>query len=341
MKILICNRVSDVNTSELNIDEIEDYLILLEHSSWDDFGFKVTFNLYIMNMMGLATQRKIGQLKIAKEGQTENIFSQLAEYQEISNKLIDKLPNSFYSLGEDREYYQNIKQYFNNTSLELLLLRNLQDIEDNKNKFDALSDQLVFNKAFKRTAIYTDKVESDWFINTSQAKSIFDNQITSVKNLLQAGIADPSQTHSFNTMIFGYVIAAMENYLFTAFAQKVSTNPSFKLVFISEKIDKKFSISEFLSSSNFVEDKVTEALNKISFHNVIESKKLFKNVLQHDLMTNEQSQYFINSVGIRHDCAHRGGYDTDGNITSITNEMIEELIQKVCSMIENVEISIM
>ena len=43
MKILICNRVSDVNTSDLDINEIEDYLILLEHSSWNDFGYTVTF----------------------------------------------------------------------------------------------------------------------------------------------------------------------------------------------------------------------------------------------------------------------------------------------------------
>jgi hypothetical protein len=59
MKILICNKISDVNTSDLDINEIEDYLILLEHSSWNDFGYKVTFNLYIMNMIVSNTTKKL------------------------------------------------------------------------------------------------------------------------------------------------------------------------------------------------------------------------------------------------------------------------------------------
>jgi hypothetical protein len=45
-----------------------------------------------------------------------------------------------------------------------------------------------------------------------------------------------------------------------------------------------------------VDEKVLEALHKISFHNVGTSKDLFKNILNHNLMTDDQSQYFINSV---------------------------------------------
>lgn len=341
MKILICNKISDVNTSDLDINEIEDYLILLEHSSWNDFGYKVTFNLYIMNMIGLATQRKIGQLKIAKENQTENSFSEIGEYQTLSTSLIDQLPDSFYSLGENSEYYKQIKEYFNDSNLELLLLNKLKDIENNKSKFENLLDQTVFDKAFKRTATYLDKLENDWFIYTSEAKSIFDTQITNARNLVQAGITDPSQNHSFNTMIFGYVVAAMEKYLFTVFVQKIFNSQQFKNKFISQEIKKNFPLSDFATSPNFVDEKVLEALHKISFHNVGTSKDLFKNILNHNLMTDDQSQYFINSVGIRHDCAHRGGYDIKGNKTNITTQMIEELISNVCTVVENVETNIM
>ncbi|MGQ1451753.1 hypothetical protein ACT4VZ_20335 (plasmid) [Acinetobacter baumannii] len=341
MKICICNKISDVNTSVLDINEIEDYLILLEHSSWNDFSYTVTFNLYIMNMIGLATQRKIGQLKIAKENQTENSFSEIEEYQILSTSLVDQLPDSFYSLGENSEYYKQIKEYFNDSSLELLLLNKLKDIENNKSKFEDLLDQPVFDKAFKRTATYLDKLENDWFIYTSEAKSIFDTQITNARNLVQAGITDQSQNHSFNTMIFGYIVAAMENYLFTIFVQKVVNNQHFKVKFIASNIEKKFLLSDFVTSSNFVDEKVLEALHKISFHNVGESKDLFKNVLNHNLMTDEQSQYFINSVGIRHDCAHRGGYDVEGNLRQITTPMIEELITNVCTVVENVETSVL
>jgi len=341
MNILICNKISDVNTSDLDINEIEDYLILLEHSSWNDFGYTVTFNLYIMNMIGFATQKKIGQLKIAKENQIEKSFSQIAEYETLSTSLIDQLPNSFYSLGEDSEYYKQINEYFNNSTLELLLLTKLKDIENDKTKFDDFSAQPVFDAAFKRTATYTDKLESDWFINTSEAKSIFDTQIENARNLVQAGVRDPNQDHSFNTMIFGYVVAAMEKYLFTVFVQKIFNNQQYKIKFISEKTTKNFPLSEFVKSPNFVDEKVLEALHKISFHNVGTSKDLFKNILEHNLMTNDQSQYFTNSIGIRHDCAHRGGYDLEGNPTNITTQMIEELITNVCTVVESVETNIM
>ncbi len=341
MKILICNRVSDVNTSDLDINEIEDYLILLEHSSWNDFGYTVTFNLYIMNMVGFAAQRKIGQLKIAKENQVERSFSQIAEYETLSNSLIDQLPNSFYSLGEDSEYYKQIKEYFNNSALELLLLTKLKDIENNKSKFDDLSDQPVFDKAFKRTAIYTDKVESDWFIHTSEAKSIFDTQIENARNLLSSGITDHNQLHSFHTMIFGYVVAAMENYLFSIFVKKVFSDPQIKSNYMSKKIKEKFFLSEIEKSPDFVNEKLLEVLNQISFHNVGTAKDLFYEFLNHSLMTEAQSQYFINCVEIRHDCAHRGGYGVDGSRTNITHEMIEELIENICDVVGNIETNIM
>lgn len=341
MKFLICNKISDVNTSDLEINLIEDYLVLLEHSPWNDLGYTVTFNLYIMNMIGLATQQKIGKLKIAKENQIEKSFSQIAEYETLSNSLLDQLPNSFYSLGEDAEYYKQIKQYFNNSALELLLLTKLRDIEKDKTKFDNLSDQPVFDKAFKRTAIYSDKLESDWFIHVNETKSIFDNQIENARNLLRSGITDPNQLHSFHTMIFGYVVATMEKYLFTVFLQKIFNSQQFKIKFISQKIDKKFPLSDFVTSPNFVDEKVLETLHKISFHNVATSKDLFKDILNHNLMTNDQSQYFTNSIGIRHDCAHRGGYDLKGNQTNITTEMIEDLIANVCAVIENIETKIM
>lgn len=341
MKILICNKISDVNTSDLDINEIEDYLILLEHSSWNDFGYKVTFNLYIMNMIGLVTQRKIGQLKIAKENQTENRFCEIDEYHTLSTSLIDQLPDSFYSLGESSEYYKQIKEYFNNSALELLLLTKLKDIEKNKSKFDDLADQPVFDKAFKRTAIYTDKVESDWFIHTSEAKSIFDTQIQNARNLLSSGITDPNQLHSFHTMIYGYVVAAMENYLFSIFIKKIFSDPQIKTNYMSKKIKEKFPLSDIEKSPNFVNEKLLEVLNQISFHNVGTAKDLFYEFLNHSLMTEVQSQYFINCVEIRHDCAHRGGYGVDGSRTNITHEMIEELIENICDVVGNIETNIM
>ena len=103
-------------------------------------------------MIGLVTQRKIGQLKIAKENQTENRFCEIDEYHTLSTSLIDQLPDSFYSLGESSEYYKQIKEYFNDSNLELLLLNKLKDIENNKSKFENLKKPLKW-----KITIYTKK----------------------------------------------------------------------------------------------------------------------------------------------------------------------------------------
>jgi hypothetical protein len=41
-------------------------------------------------------------------------------------------------------------------------------------------------------------------------------------------------------MIFGYVVAAMEKYLFTVFVQKIFNSQQFKNKFISQEIKKTF-----------------------------------------------------------------------------------------------------
>lgn len=343
MKILFCDSVSFIDTKNLDLQAIQDYLIILEKDSWDDFGYKVTFNLFIQNVNDmLSTQRKIGQLKIAKEGQVEHNFSDISEYEGLASSLADELPSSFYSLGEGTYYYQNIKNYFNDPVLEFRLISKLKDIEKNKKKLEDLKNETIFDKAFKRTATYADKIESDWFNHISEPKSVFDRQIQSVQALLSSEATFDTQVlHGFNAMLFGYTIAAMENYLFTVFSKKVNSDEMAKRKYLKsldkKGLDKKITLSEIQNDPNFIENKLNEALGKISFHNVATSKDLFSEVLQHHLLTNEQSNYFIEKIEIRHDCAHRGGYDKEGNLTPIGNAMIEELIVKITEVVDNVE----
>lgn len=337
MKILICDNIGSIDTQALDRQSIGDYLIILEKNSWDDFQYKVTFDLFIMNMNDLfSTQRKIGRLKIAKAGQTEYNFSDLQEYSNLTTSLSSELPDSFYSLGQDSDYYQGVKGYFNDPVLEFRLLSKLKDIEKNKDKLEILKNEIVFDKAFKRTAIYLDKIESDWFNNISEPKSVFDRQIQNVRDLLLSGTTNPQILHSFNSMLFGYTVAAMENYLFTIFSKKVNSNATLKVNYL-KNISQKYTLSEIALDANFLDNKLNEALGNISFHNVITSKKLFSEILQHNLLTDDQSSYFSNKIEIRHDCAHRGGYNKEGDPTPIDTAMIEELIVNIITVVENVE----
>lgn len=336
MKILICENIGSIDTQALDRQSIGNYLIILEKNSWDDFQYKVTFDLFIMNMSDFSTQRKIGRLKIAKVGQTEHNFSNLPEYSNFTNSLSSELPELFYSLGQDQDYYQGIKDYFNDPLLEFRLLSKLKDIEKNKDKLESLKNEIVFDKAFKRTAVYVDKVESNWFNNISEPKLVFDRQIQNVRDLLEHVNLDSNNSHSISSMLFGYTVAAMEMYLFTVFSKKIHGDNEIKLKFLSN-IKEKFSLSLVAENPNFIEETLDKEIGNISFHNVGTSKKLFWEILNHQLMTDDQSSYFSNSIEIRHDCAHRGGYDKEGNPTPIDTAMIEELIVKIITVVENVE----
>jgi len=72
----------------------------LQLSNWDDFGHKTLFTLTIFDEQG--NKREIGNVKIGFVGQGEGWTEEQIERQ------FDVLPENFYSLGQDSDYYQNL-----------------------------------------------------------------------------------------------------------------------------------------------------------------------------------------------------------------------------------------
>lgn len=88
--------------------------IHLAGDNWDDFGFKITFKLYVHT--SLYSYTEIGDVKILDETTNSTYLP----------PVFSQLPDNFCSLGQSLEYYEKIKLAFPEEYLQIL--RALNDI---------------------------------------------------------------------------------------------------------------------------------------------------------------------------------------------------------------------
>jgi predicted ATPase len=109
---------------------------VLRVDNWDDYGFKTLFHLKVFDNKG--NQYDIGSLKIGYLGQTDD--SKTAEQ---INDEFQQLPNDFFSLGQDPEYYKNIKDKLPD-HLSEKLLSGLHDVVNNEELLNKAKKENVF-----------------------------------------------------------------------------------------------------------------------------------------------------------------------------------------------------
>lgn len=120
---------SGFNTAYLHIDR------------WNDYSFVTMFHLCLHDEKG--TMHDIGNVKIGFQGQTieKNTYSML------ENKF-KCLPEGYFSLGQDVDYYQRI--FSLSESIKNFLLNALKDIVFDQNLFTLAQDEDVFKTSLLR-----------------------------------------------------------------------------------------------------------------------------------------------------------------------------------------------
>lgn len=133
-QILNINDIISPNTVGLRIDR------------WNDYAFVTMFYLSYCDENN--NIHKIGNVKIGFEHQT----TQLDTYEEIpkitGSKVFEKLPNYFFSLGTDVEYYKNI--WILPDKVKFFILDNLNDVVRNIELFNKFKDQKVMQTSLLR-----------------------------------------------------------------------------------------------------------------------------------------------------------------------------------------------
>jgi predicted ATPase len=113
----------------------------LTPSNWDDYSYKTSFSLIVYDDQGNA--KSLGSIKIGFVGQIEG----WTEAQIPSQ--FDELPNNFYSLGQDADYYRNIIE---NLSPEMAInvLTALGDVVHDHNRFQMAINERAFKNSLLR-----------------------------------------------------------------------------------------------------------------------------------------------------------------------------------------------
>lgn len=138
MKFQILSKNESIKTNKNSI-----YLSI---DLWNDYSFITMFYLNYFDENGL--KHPIGNIKIGFKGQTTDIAT-YEKIQEInSSTIFDKLPDNFFSLGQDTDYYENIYKLPDNVKDHIL--NNLNDIVQNTNLFDQFQTEDVMRISLLR-----------------------------------------------------------------------------------------------------------------------------------------------------------------------------------------------
>jgi len=139
-------------------------------------------------------------------------------------------------------------------------------------------------------------------------------------------------------MVFASVITTMEAYLSDTMKSLVLNRSVVKRRFVESYsvFDKKISKKDLFSFFDILDKTIHEEIDKISFHNIVTVKELYKKVLACNF-PEEKLPKLLSSVAIRHDIVHRNGKKVDGFSIDVTKEDVVELIELVRCVINDVD----
>lgn len=112
----------------------------LVRDRWDDFRFRTTFQLHYRDQDDNATE--IGTVKIAQFGMGDGGASTKLD------SFFQRLSSSYFSLGQDREYYENLQKLSKGLGHEALLA--LQDAALDLGRFDSALYEPVMSTSLMR-----------------------------------------------------------------------------------------------------------------------------------------------------------------------------------------------
>lgn len=114
----------------------------LSPNNWDDYGHKTLFNLTIFDEQG--NEQTIGNIKIGFVGQDGGWT------QEQIPEQFEVLPENFYSLGQDTDYYKNVVEKLS-PEITINVLTALGDVVNDPNRLKIAENEHAFKVSLLRS----------------------------------------------------------------------------------------------------------------------------------------------------------------------------------------------
>ena len=175
-----------------------------------------------------------------------------------------------------------------------------------------------------------------WQVESTQQLEVFNKNLRSIEPLINAELPEDSRFSLF-VMLHAHIVAAIEGYLSSVFIHNVTNSQELirKLVETDPEFSRRtFSLKEIFEKQSGLAVTVASYLQDLIFHDLKKIKPMYLAVLGHDF---GDISWLFNAVSIRHHCAHRAGYDKEGNPIDVSKESIQELAAKAEELVLAVE----
>jgi hypothetical protein len=181
-----------------------------------------------------------------------------------------------------------------------------------------------------------DDPELEWEIESSDQLKIFNAHLESVETLL--GISLDQQTE-FNllVMLHAHIIASIEQYISSVFIHKVTNSDALtrKLIETDPEFgNRKFTLNKIYLQHEELKITVASYLKSLIFHDMKKIMPMYKDVLGFEF---DDISWLFKDILVRHDCAHRAGYDKEGNKITVSLQGIRELMGKSRNLVNEIE----
>lgn len=192
------------------------------------------------------------------------------------------------------------------------------------------------------TQLYYDERIDDFFDIAQIQKQktcvyeTFENSILDLYNLKKLQI----ENSIFNNMLLGSAVSAMEAYLFDTFKRQIIDKENIKRRYVEnfDNFNNKANIKpeNLFNFLDNLDEKISNEIDRLSFHNIDLAKGLYKNILCCNFNENEISE-LRKIISIRHDIVHRNGKKLSGEQIQITTESLEIYLTCISNFIKNID----
>ena len=137
-----------------------------------------------------------------------------------------------------------------------------------------------------------------------------------------------------NRLYYSNVISLMEKYLYDLFIFEISSNRSTLVKLATQNKFRATSLKIPFILHNNIEEYIINAMKNIVWHRLNDIDVFYKNVLEIQFNI---STGILNILKIRHDIAHRNGFDLNGSKIMITNQDLYYCINLISNFILDID----
>ncbi len=178
--------------------------------------------------------------------------------------------------------------------------------------------------------------ELEWEVGHSDQLETFNKHLATIPTVLQIETAKDVQ-FSLLVMLHAHLVSALEHFLATTFLYRVTNSDSLtrKLIETDPEFgNRKFTVNEIYAQHRNIKSTVAAYIKGIIFHDMRKVKPMFANVLLYEF---GDIPWLFRAVLLRHDCAHRAGYDKEGSPVPVTTDSINELVKNCRNLAEAID----